>query len=281
MYVAMTRAKKFLCMFVPPVVTESSAMALDQIVREQLVAYGAQPNDREWFEELKTASGEPANLLFSLGSRAFIPAVELTPAPATTAPRRFSREIPAFTPTGFFRASDAATHILAPSKRFAPSVGTAVGTLVHGLMEKITRLPDDFDPDAFAAANLPDVPGADAAAKIFVRALRADSNIRKLLTDIPAGCEILNECGFLRKSDDHTVVPGVFDRVVLHRSEGNVVRVEVFDWKSDDLDSPEKFGIYSGQLAAYRTALARMYRLPESSVAAAICALKLDAVIRV
>jgi ATP-dependent exoDNAse (exonuclease V) beta subunit len=60
---------------------------------------------------------------------------------------------------------------------------------------------------------------------------------------------------------DGCLMSGVIDRLHLHRNAaGNVTRVEIIDYKTDAVTSPDELaGRYSGQMAAYREALRIMH----------------------
>ena len=282
LYVALTRAKRSLYVLISPSAAESKTMALDQIVREQLRARGPQADDLEYFDDLRQRTGLELTPHYTSGRRSWpglIPESDAPPAFAAAAePPRTVRD---FAGSRTLRASDAKSSAITPAKRFHPPGGAEVGTLVHGLMEKIIRIAPDFDAKKFAADNLPDSPFAAAAAEIFTRALEAPSAIRTLLTDVPDDAEIWNERDFLSAVGNGTLIPGTFDRVAVFRRDGKPVRAEVFDWKTDNLASAEEFLVYAGQLKIYRRSLSRLLDLPESAVAAFICSLKLKQIIPV
>ena len=128
--------------------------------------------------------------------------------------------------------------------------------------------------------QFPDDPGFAGAAKaIFRAALGERSEIAAMLRNVPPDAEIWSEKRFLLKDPADDLVPGAFDRVVIHRENGVPVRAEIYDWKSDDLDAPEKFNIYAGQLQSYRRSLAQLLDIPEHAVSTFVCALKLKKVI--
>ena len=66
---------------------------------------------------------------------------------------------------------------------------------------------------------------------------------------------------------------GSIDRLVLIKQAGRVVAADIIDFKTDDLGSGNKgreakVEFYRPQLAAYKSAVARNYRLEEQQVAA-------------
>ncbi len=283
LYVALTRAKHALYMLVSPAANESSTLALDQLLTERLGGKGAQLADVEFFESFRESCscGNRLSLLYSCGRESWhgvIPEEESRSETLSPVPRRIlsmaKRSV-------IRRASDEKGEVLTPAGRFAPACGAAIGTLVHGLFEKIIRITPQWDAGKFCDQHLPDAPLAPAAKEIFCRALSAPSAIRDMLENVPPECEVWNERRFLLRDSNNNIVPGAFDRVVIHRENGTVVRAEIFDWKSDDLAGAEDFLIYSGQLKLYRESLAVLLALPQSAISCNIVSLKLKQLIPV
>jgi hypothetical protein len=70
---------------------------------------------------------------------------------------------------------------------------------------------------------------------------------------------------------------GAFDRVILYGSEGSHTSAMIQDYKTDDVTVEEiqgKVDHYAPQLAAYRTALAKMTGLAEENIRAELLFLK-------
>lgn len=281
LYVAMTRAKLALYVLVSPGKAPST-LAMDKLLTEQLAPHQKQAwRDHDWFNDLRSRAGAGAemNLYYSCGRESWhglIPAVdavvtaeEFVPGKALFAPAENTR-----------RASDEKkSGAILPEQRFAVSGGTAVGTLVHEMFEQLDRIDEAWDMEKFCG-QFPDDPGFAGAAKaIFRAALGERSEIAAMLRNVPPDAEVWSEKRFLLKDPAGDLVPGAFDRVVIHRENGVPVQAEIYDWKSDDLDAPEKFDIYAGQLQSYRRSLAQLLDIPEHAVSTFVCALKLKKVI--
>ena len=179
------------------------------------------------------------------------------------------------------RASDEKTAPQRPGSRFAFAGGSAVGTLVHNLFEKLNFITPQWDAETFCRENLPENPLAESAGEIFCNALAEPSEIREMLETVPPECEVWKERRFLLRNRAGNLVPGAFDRVVIHRKNGRIIQAEVFDWKSDNLTGTDDFLIYAGQLKSYRESLAQLLGLPQSAVSCNIVALKLKKIIPV
>ncbi len=281
LYVALTRAKRALYVLVSPSKSDSASMALDQLLLERLGSKGVQMADLEYFEALRQRchAGNRMSVHFSCGRESWhglIPESKPQKKQMLPIPRQISclpdKNI-------FLRASDEKSAPLTPSSRFATVGGSAVGTLVHELFEKISRITPEWDAEAFCRQHLPETPFGAAAGEIFCRVLEAPSEIREMLEKTPPECEVWSERRFLLRHRDGTMVPGAFDRVVIYREESRIVRAEILDWKSDNLSAPEDFLIYTGQLKLYRESLARLLELPESAISCRIAALKLKKLI--
>ena len=258
-------------------------MALDQLLLERLGEKGVQANDTEYFAALcsRCSAGERMTLHFSHGRESWhglIPEVSPPEVQRTGIPRQISSMA---SRTVIRRASDEKSAPQTPGARFAVSTGSAVGTLVHNLFEKLDLITPQWDAETFCRENLPENPLAESAGEIFCNALAEPSEIRKMLENVPAECEVWKERRFLLRDRNGSLVPGAFDRVVIHRENGMITRAEIFDWKSDNLSGADDFLIYAGQLKLYRESLAQLLGLPQSAVSCNIVALKLKKIIPV
>ena len=263
-------------------------MALDRVMRERLSVFGIQNVDCGWFSELQEASGlkNKLSLHYTFGRESWHGLIATAKddgktSVATAIPWKITTKPADQT---IAHASDEKAAVIIPAKRFAAAGGTAVGTMVHELMEKIIWIdPAEWNAGEFCQKNLPDSPFAAAAEHIFCRAMAPDSEIYAVLCAPEAGgeVEVWNERRFLVTLPNGKNYSGAFDRVVVYYQNAVPVKAEIFDWKSDDLAAPEAFLSYSGQLQIYREVLAHILALPESAVTASICALKLQKVIKV
>lgn len=87
----------------------------------------------------------------------------------------------------------------------------------------------------------------------------------------PAGeVEVWRERSFAVRVE-HDLFTGAFDRVVLHKRQGRVDRVELWDFKTDRVNTENMQAVterYRPQLAAYRQALAVLLDLPTNAITA-------------
>jgi ATP-dependent exoDNAse (exonuclease V) beta subunit len=275
LYVAMTRAKRALYMLVA-CGQSSTTLAPDIFVRDQLSAYGCNPDDEAWLEKL-SSNEYPATLYFSHGEKYWFGKYHPIEV-CTDSQKKFV--VPEFIPADIpliSTASGAETHHFTgnPAQRFAPLPGKVSGTLIHELFAQLEFVDDDFDAARFSK----DLP-ADAA-EIFCRALQPGSPVRELLRRPDGGCELWLERRFMLKTPSGEIVPGAFDRVQIFRENGVITHAQIIDYKSDRIGDPAGFSIYFPQLASYRRSLAILLELPESKISCKICALRLSQVIEV
>jgi hypothetical protein len=104
-----------------------------------------------------------------------------------------------------------------------------------------------------------------------------------LLTAVPGeDAEVWCEKRFIRFDEaSGAVIPGAFDRVVIYRTNGNIDRAEIIDYKSDRLKTAGEFAIYAQQLKSYRASLSALLDIPEEKIICRICALRLREIITV
>ena len=126
--------------------------------------------------------------------------------------------------------------------------GMQFGTEVHALLEQIAWV--DETPQV--------MPGS--AAGQAVSALLENPVTRGLFEKNGRRIELLREQTAVAIIDGQ-FLSGVIDRLHLHRSpEGRVTRVEIIDFKTDAVKTPEALSDrHAGQMAAYRTALEAIY----------------------
>lgn len=238
-YVAMTRAKRALIMLLkPPAKTESDARYFSGHVAATLGT------------PLPWSSGSPE----SLTPPPPAPAPAAPPAPAIPLrPKR--RTLRRVTPS-----AAVSCHGRAASALFSPRDGLAAqrGIRLHQALSRILWL----DP---AAPQPPGIPRSELD-------LTVPSPFRDALTRPAHATDLWRERAFELVIADEWI-SGTFDRVVFLEENG-LRRAEILDFKSNrphDGESPSAFAsrmasAYSGQLASYRRALARLARLPESAI---------------
>jgi len=172
--------------------------------------------------------------------------------------------------------------------------GFTRGTLIHRWLQEVVWLEDfalgDADLDALGR-ELERDPDARVEALAAFRAALAQPEPRALLTRAaakgPGDPEVWRERDFAEVVEEHgeqVLWTGSFDRVVLWREEGRVVRAEVIDWKTDRIEASavdDRTAFYAPQIESYRRALARMTGLEPSAVTARLAFLEAGVVRRV
>jgi ATP-dependent helicase/nuclease subunit A len=283
LYVEMTRARSALFILTSRNKTDGT-FSPDKVLLEQLPAYGVQRSDLELkslLSDPEIAGYSPA-LLYSHGdwhwyikaapelkkegkksaeSTLTLPCVRLTKRRERVASGEKSVEF-----------------VTDPEKRFSSLNGKSIGTQVHELFEKIAFIPENFDAGEFAAR----FEVSPIAAEIFCRALVKDSPIRAALSETDGRAkEVWCERRFLLRNQHDEIIPGAFDRVVIYKENGIPTEAEIFDYKSDNMQSAEEFAVYFPQLKLYRESLAQMLALPPEKIACRILALKIKEVVTV
>jgi len=303
LYVAMTRTRYALHMFVPADGDRaSSARSPARLLREQLVEGGmATPaeegatlfahGDPDWH------ASAPASEAESTVARPATPdTIPLADAPRT-------RMLERLTPSSEEGASEeGASDEDTVNLNFRLGVeggeGRTYGSLVHAVLEQVGWVNAD-DPaaalpgerEALEAARR-DVPGVDAARVRALLPRLVDQLTAPALLDalrrptLPEGlrAEVRTEVPFLVRDGDH-LVEGIIDRLMLCRDrEGEVVRAEILDWKTDAVPSgdpaalDEKVRSYAPQLRRYAWAVERLYGVPLERVSARLLFLATGAV---
>ncbi len=144
----------------------------------------------------------------------------------------------------------------------AGEAGLVFGREVHGLLARIGREGE------IPWAEWRESGASDAAVDLAARVRRAPSLAE--VWAVPDGADLWCEREFELVLDG-AWVSGVFDRVVVRRgAEGKAQGATIFDFKTDRVRDERDLGEltrrYSGQVALYRRAVARLTGLPESAV---------------
>jgi ATP-dependent exoDNAse (exonuclease V) beta subunit len=174
------------------------------------------------------------------------------------------------------------------------------GGLIHAWFEHVGWI-EDGTPDETAlrqiaqellTGGLPGELDVQREAERFARMLR-DPNLAALLSrqryqamdrlDLPPQvrrdlaappaleASVQAERGFAYR-DGERLMTGFIDRLVLLRREGKLVAAEIIDYKTDAVDAAqprqiaERTAFYAPQIAAYRSALARLTGLDEPRI---------------
>jgi ATP-dependent helicase/nuclease subunit A len=227
LYVALTRAKRGLYVLLdkPSASSDPDKPTLANWLARSLASDAqegvlAQFGSGAWAEHI--ALRKPENP----------PPAQPVPGPAIPRPGRM-------TPSGAKSAARAPAH--------SPG-GMRFGSEVHALLENVAWI-DEVPPDlpatdaGQAVMNLLRDP---SLAAVFEKRGRDILLFREQATDAILGGRLMS---------------GVIDRLHLHRNaSGEVMRVEIIDYKTDAVKSPEELaGRYAGQMAAYREALQMIY----------------------
>lgn len=289
LYVAMTRAKKALYMFVSRKLDadgmpkkKSKEKEMEELRDPNTIRYETllrrsldePPEDTEENKKLLQESGIfPHNDVLYLNGDIdwydHLETVENTAEEEETEPAkpaellvRTHRRAEQITPSALHDVSSAASY------RFAPQKSADIGVRVHEIFAGITTI-QEFDPESV----LTPLESAGEIGTIVKGALRSDA-IREKLSD--PGSRLWREKHFLITGENGAVVSGCFDRVTVHDDpDGNAVSAEVIDFKTDVAgDDSYYIGTYSKQLELYRRTLAKMLSLPEEKIRCTILALR-------
>lgn len=232
LYVAMTRAKRGLYIFLdtPAASADGDKASLPNWLMASL---GIGSGDDSFFE-----TGNPD---WADGVAALETSTEPASGQLGAAIAKRSRS----TPSGQKKDSSKA--------RGASGEGRRFGTAVHAAFEKIGWIDEE----------VPAFPN-DAAGRCVGEALRV-GEIRGLFTKGGRKISIHREQR-IEAMVEGKWMSGVIDRLHLHRdAKGVVVRVEILDFKTDQVDSPEELrDKYAGQMEAYRKAMALIH--PQAEV---------------
>ncbi len=232
-YVAMTRPRYALHVVTDRVEERSRAKKLGRLLG-RLVEPGFEAGDSDWFErwELREPGALPVGAKES---------VTLT-APTGTTPRPVSAS-----ESGAFRAGS--------------SVAADLGNEIHETLAEIEwldwRAPFDFD-------------GCSEVARQALEVFFSGAEARAIFAKPDANVTIWRERSFDVLIEGEWF-SGTFDRVhVTFSPEGDPVSAEIFDFKTGVVGERELALRHAGQLATYRTAVARLLGLNADNVAAKI-----------
>ena len=277
LYVALTRAKRAMYLFVPPASEKSSTVREADILRERLAAGDAGEAPLHGLTVLHTA-----------GSRAWaaeIPAVTSGDASGQTGAR-------APQPLAVTFVAEAARR--EPSKERAEgrpfparhvfdceaSDVRAFGSAIHRLFERIAWI-EDADIEAVIAGWRAEAPESEDLLRDVetqFRACIASPDVRAVLAR-PAGvaqADVWRETPFdtVREgADGREIVTGRFDRLVIARDRSNQpLSAWVVDFKSnrviDEREMADTASGYKTQMQEYAAAAARLLGLPAGAVKA-------------
>jgi ATP-dependent helicase/nuclease subunit A len=144
---------------------------------------------------------------------------------------------------------------------FSETGPLTAGSEVHRALAKISwideGLPDFGDLPADIARLLADFLEMETATRLLTRPATPHSLWREKAFDVMLNGQWIS---------------GVFDRVVIHRSDaGEALRASIYDFKTDEGEIAE---IYRGQMDLYRKSLGRLIDLPEEKIACSLIAVR-------
>ncbi|MFZ4394752.1 MAG: UvrD-helicase domain-containing protein [Kiritimatiellia bacterium] len=278
-YVALTRAKQGLLLVVAPPPQSSSVVREDTLLRNRFAAGRADTKDTKKKKGSAGASGaasaasgaaagaQPAPLsLYLAGDPAWHTARPVKRAPVVLAPVG----VPAPLPLGVARLKR-----VEPSKQdpgaqpantfFLREAGDVrvFGSAIHRLFQQIEWL-ETFEVEAAVAvwrASATETATVLRDVEQQFRASLAAPEVRQVLQHPAGEVELWREKAFelLREGE---LLAGQFDRVVIHRQDGRIRQVALFDFKSNRVEHDAALlraaGKYREQMGLYAQALRRI-----------------------
>jgi ATP-dependent helicase/nuclease subunit A len=227
LYVALTRAKRglYVLLDTPSEKADPERASLENWLARSVGAGNGtgvvfQSGASDWAESIALLEPEKS--------------VGAMPGPGAAIPRRGRR-----VPSGAKTKGRAAAH--------SPT-GMKFGSEVHVLLEQV----------AWTDESRPEMPATDAGRA--VERMLENPSLDAVFQRRGRPVELFRE----QPVDailDEAMLSGVIDRLHVHRNrEGVVDRVEIIDYKTDAVEIPgELAGRYSGQMAAYRSALEKIH----------------------
>ncbi|MCZ6598531.1 MAG: UvrD-helicase domain-containing protein [Planctomycetota bacterium] len=204
------------------------------------------------------------------------------PAVPTFAPTKMPRSLTRRTASG---EEGADLQTVRELLRSSASGALVRGKLIHRWLQEIEWLPWEASDEELLAVGAPIAPDPDARREALddLRDRLDQPTVRALLAKPEGEAEVWRERGFsvVLAGEDGTdeLWTGSFDRVVLHRDSGKLVRAELIDYKTDPVEGAElakRVTFYRPQLEAYRRVLAHMTGLDESAIDAQLLFLEAD-----
>lgn len=152
--------------------------------------------------------------------------------------------------------------------RIEAGTGRRLGIEVHRLFEKVGWLsPGEVPAQSFSAAG-----------KIVEDCLKK-KEIHKIFEN--DGGELYREQAF-ELIYQNKWMSGVVDRLHLYRNAGKIIRIVIFDFKTDRVQSPADLLVrYAGQMRAYQGAMSQVFGVDSSMVECRIVSTSLGEVIEV
>ena len=236
-YVAVTRAKRGLYLLSRRLSEKSNCRGFSRLLHETFSRDGKRSGNPTWYRnvERKTPPAEAPRILPLLGERR-TGSLPLLPSQANALPIRAA---------SFFGDASALT----------------AGSEVHRALAKISwiddGLPDFGDLPAGIARLIADFLKTETAMRLLNRPATPHSLWREKAFDVMLNGQWIS---------------GVFDRVIIHRSDaGEARRAAIYDFKTDEGEIAEA---YRGQMNLYRKSLGCLIDLPEEKITSSLIAVR-------
>lgn len=315
LYVALTRAKHSLHMWIPPVSAKKPPKTCAGLLVAALTSDQAAPEDRRlyetgdphWYRQVPGMEVTRDCGADAVAARWAVPQIRL--APLTNGRRRgLLRRAPSRHDATQLYLPAPAPSPAALAARERPEVDPLTrGTLFHKWFEQIEWLEPAARPDP---RRLRDSAAELALSETVINTLLPDfyavleqPQVRAALT-LTTGTHtsafrgltaarrravvwrVQAERPFVLLRDG-AIVQGTIDRLVLAERQGRVVAADILDFKTDRCVGQraawvrEKMAYYAPQLAEYRAAVAHCFRLPAECISSRLVLLEVDEVIEV
>ncbi len=259
-YVALTRAKHALYLFVQP--KSRASLSYASLLTSALAEKGAEgvlfcAGDKEWYSSL------------DIQEETFVVSdpQTVTLRPVLERSRALSRKKPSALEGG-------QTHELTRELQPMSHRAALTGTVIHKLFEMVSWLEDGVPSDEelfLAVASLSHDDHLLTEQITRFRTYIEQEQIAALFSRKGYGdnSRLFPEYSFVYRQESH-LVTGTIDRLVLFDDESGRQRAEIIDFKSDLLRGEEqyeeKLSFYQPQLEAYQEAIMHLYGLAPSAV---------------
>ena len=271
-YVGMTRPARALYLFSEPYSPKSKSKNFIHLLAQRLEApsdldplvmdqAGQLVGQREEGFELVYHSGSPA--WWEERSRKASSAKETSPAKFEDLGSR------KFCGLSKFRPSEKSPDLVDVDDLLRSEGGSAqaLGTEVHSLFEKMEWWENENSMERWLADN---AAGLSTKSSRILSAAFEHLEVRRLFEKPEGNIEVWREKSFVWQRGDH-MVQGVFDRVVLYRSEdGTPIRAEIIDFKTDRFTPgggvDDLIERHQAQVESYRQALKELTGLPSDKI---------------
>jgi ATP-dependent helicase/nuclease subunit A len=236
-YVAITRAKRALYILSRRLGLKSDRKDFNRLLHETFGRGGTASGDPNWHREFQQ---RPSSAV-------------ATEVPLVAGDRRRS-----FAP---LLPSQAGPSWINAASLFGEPSARAMGSEVHRTLARIS----------WADEGLPDLANLPPEAAALIASFLKTNTAARLFARPSEPCSLWREKAFDVALDGQWI-SGVFDRVVIHRNEsGQPLRAAIYDFKTDEGDLAETYGM---QMGLYRKSLGFLIGLPEHRIASTLIAIR-------